>query len=141
MAANDSVRKLIDGIIACDEQPAEDRMSELRKSLQHKVETMKRRARFSQYLCAAAVFLFGLGYIIVAIAAREHQTIRWLAVTGFSVVILGAVLAVAGAVGLFAYRGFGFVWARHDLHDAAIMELSLQVERLSHRVDRIDGES
>ena len=48
---------------------------------------------------------------------------------------LSAILAVVGAIGLFLFRGFGYVWARHDLHDAAIMELSLQVHRLAERLD------
>lgn len=141
MPADNKIRDLIDGLVACDEQPNEERMAELRKSLEQTVTKMKQRGRRAQFVCAAAIVLMILGYVIIAIAAGGHQTINWLAKTGFAVLILGAILAVVGAVGLFLFRGFGYVWARHDLHDAAIMELSLQVHRLSERLDALGRNS
>jgi len=130
-----NIRDLIEGLVACDEQPSEERMTGLRKSLERKVTKMTQRGRHSQYVFVAAIVLLVLGYVMVAVAAGGRQQIAWLTVTGFSVLIFGAILAVIGAIGLFLFRGFGYVWARHDLHDAAIMELYLQVHRLSERLD------
>jgi hypothetical protein len=141
MAANDSVRQLINGIVACDDQPSEEQMTELRKTLEGKVATMKRRVRHSRNLCAAGVLLFVIGYVLV-LSTFGHAgqpgnpgqpTV--VAATAFCLVVVGAILAIVGAVGLFLFHGFGYVWARNDLHDAAIMELSLQVERLAQRID------
>lgn len=131
----DNIRDMIDGLIACDQQPSEERMTEWRQSLERKVTRMKQRGRHSQYVCIAAIVLLALGYLMVAVAAGGRQNIDWLTAAGFSVLMVGAILAIIGAIGLFLYRGFGYVWARHDLHDAAIMELSLQLHRLSERLD------
>jgi hypothetical protein len=141
MAANDSIRNLIDGIVACDEQPSEEQMTELRKSLAGKVATMKRRVRHSRNLCVAGVLLFVIGYVLLlSMVGRAGQPgnpgqPNLVTATGFGLVVVGAILAIFGAVGLFLFHGFGYVWARNDLHDAAIMELSLQVERLAQRID------
>jgi hypothetical protein len=141
MAANDSVRQLINGIVACDDQPSEEQMTELRKTLGGKVATMKRRVRHSRNLCVAGVLLFVIGYVLLlSMLGRAGQpgnpgqpSLVW--ATGFGLVVVGAILALVGAVGLFLFHGFGYVWARNDLHDAAILELSLQVERLTQRID------
>ena len=61
--------------------------------------------------------------------------------TGFGLVVVGVILAIVGAVGLFLFHGFGYVWARNDLHDAAIMELSLEVQRLAQRIDSANKKS
>jgi hypothetical protein len=141
MAANDSVRHLIAGIVACDEQPSEEQMSELRKTLAGKVGTMKRRTRHSRNLCVAGVLLFVIGYVLLlSMSGRAGQPGNpgqpgLVTTIAFGLVVVGAILAIIGAVGLFLFHGFGYVWARNDLHDAAIMELSLQVERLAQRID------
>jgi hypothetical protein len=139
MAANDSVRHLIDGIVACDEQPSEEQMTELRKTLSGKVATMKRRVRHSRNLCVAGVLLFVFGYVLLlSMFGRQPGNPgqpNLVTATAFGLVVVGAILAILGAVGLFLFHGFGYVWARNDLHDAAIMELSLQVERLAQRID------
>jgi hypothetical protein len=139
MAANDSVRHLIDGIVACDEQPSEEQMTELRKTLSEKVASMKRRVRHSRNLCVAGVLLFVIGYVLLlSMFGRQPGNPgqpSLVTVTAFGLVVVGAILAILGAVGLFLFHGFGYVWARNDLHDAAIMELSLQVERLAQRID------
>ena len=147
MAANDSVRRLIDGIIACDDQPSEEQMTELRKTLEGKVATMKRRVRRSRNLCAAGVLFFVVGYVLV-LSTLGHASqpgnpgqpsLVW--ATGFGLVVVGVILAIVGAVGLFLFHGFGYVWARNDLHDAAIMELSLEVQRLAQRIDSANKKS
>lgn len=147
MAANDSVRHLIDGIIACDEQPSEEKMTELRKTLEGKVATMKRRVRRSRNLCAAGVLLFVIGYVLV-LSTLGHAgqpgnpgqpTV--VAATAIGLLVVGAILAIVGAVGLFLFHGFGYVWARNDLQDAAIMELSLEVQRLAQRIDAANKKS
>jgi hypothetical protein len=139
MAANESIRNLIDGIVACDEQPNEEQMTELRKTLAEKVVTLKRRVRNSRNLCVAGVLLFVVGYVLLlSMFGRQPGNPgqpNLVTATAFGLVFLGAILALVGAVGLFLFHGFGYVWARNDLHDAAIMELSLQVERLAQRID------
>jgi hypothetical protein len=141
MAANDSVRHLIDAIVACDEQPSEEQMTELRKTLEGKVATMKRRVRHSRTLCVAGIVLFVIGYILLfSMLGRPGQPGNpgqpsLATATAFGLVVVGAILAIFGFVGLFLFHGFGYVWARNDLHDAAIMELSLQVQRLADRID------
>jgi hypothetical protein len=137
MPTNDGVRNVIEKLVACDEQPSEEQMTELRKRLEQKVTRMKRRGRLSQFVCLAAAVLMLLGYATILIASNEQQDIRWLTVTGFSVLVAGALTAVVGCLGLFLFRGFGYVWARNDFQEAAMMELSLQVERLSERVDEL----
>jgi hypothetical protein len=141
MAANDSVRQLINSIVACDEQPSEEQMTELRKSLEGKVATMKGRVRRSRNLCVAGVLLFVIGYVLVlSTLGRAGQpgnpgqpTV--VAATALGLVVVGAILAILGAVGLFLFHGLGYVWARNDMQDAAIMELSHQVQRLAERID------
>jgi hypothetical protein len=139
MAANDSVRQLINGIVACDDQPSEEQMTELRKTLGGKVATMKRRVHHSRNLCVAGVLLFVIGYVLLlSMFGRQPGNPgqpNLVTTIAFSLVVVGAILAIVGAVGLFLFHGFGYVWARNDLHDAAIMELSLQVERLTQRID------
>lgn len=138
MTANDSIRNLIDSILVCDDQPSEEQMTQLRKSLEHKVTTMKHRARFARHSMIAGIVLFALGYAFVAITSGGQQNVAWLTRTGIGILIAGAIVIVAGAVGLFMFRGFGYVWARHDLHDAAVMELSLQVQRLAQQIEAFD---
>jgi hypothetical protein len=141
MAANDSVRHLIADIVACDEQPSEEQMSELRKTLAGKVGTMKRRVRHSRNLCVAGVLLFVIGYVfLLSMFGRAGQLGNpgqpsLVTTIAFGLVVVGAILAIVGAVGLFLFHGFGYVWARNDLHDAAIMELSVQIQRLAQRMD------
>ncbi|MDB5338998.1 MAG: hypothetical protein JWN70_4617 [Planctomycetaceae bacterium] len=135
MPANNTIRDLIDGLVACDEQPSEECLMELRKTLELKVTQMKRNGRGSQSVFFAGIVTMALGYAIVAIAAAGRQSVAWLLMTGFSALIAGAIVVVIGAIGLFLFRGFGYVWARHDLQDAAMLELSLQVQRLSQRID------
>ncbi|QDT52063.1 hypothetical protein Pan44_00710 [Caulifigura coniformis] len=137
MTANDNVRDLIHKLVASDDPPSEQRMSELHTALEQKVTSMKQRGRYSQLVCVAGIALMILGFAGVLLAARSSQEIRWLTLTSSSILIAGAVVVVAGCVGLFTFRGFGYVWARHDLHDATMMELSLQVQRLSERVDAL----
>jgi hypothetical protein len=141
MAANDSIKNLIDGIVACDEQPSEEQMTELRKTLAGKVATMKGRVRHSRNLCVAGIVLLVLGYVLLLSMLGHHGQPgnpgqpSLVGATGIGLVFLGAILAIFGAVGLFLFHGVGYVWARNDLNDAAIMELSLQVERLAQRID------
>jgi hypothetical protein len=139
MPAHDAVRDLIDSLVACDEQPSEEKMTELRQRLEKKVKRMTQGGRRSRYVCIAAAVLMAIGYVAIAIAASARPEVAWLAAAGFSVLIVGAILAVVGCIGLFLFRGFGYVWARHDLQDAAMMELSLQVHRLSERLDKLSG--
>ena len=141
MAANDSVRQLIDGIVACDEQPSEEQMTELRKTLAGKVATMKRRVHHSRSVCVAGVLFLVIGYVLLlsmvghpAQPGNPGQP-NLVTATGFGLVALGGILTVFGAVGLFLFHGFGYVWARNDLNDAAIMELSLQVQRLAQQIE------
>ena len=141
MAANDSVRNLIDSIVACDEQPSEEQMTELRKTLAGKVATMKRRVHHSRTVCVAGVLCFVVGYVLLlstvghpAQPGNPGQP-TLVAATGFILVAVGAIFTVFGAVGLFLFHGLGYVWARNDLNDAAIMELSLQVQRLAQRME------
>jgi len=141
MTANDNARDLIHRLVACDEAPNDQRLSELHAALEHKVTNMKQRASYSQFVCIAGIALMILGFAGVLFAARKDPEIRWLTLTGFSILIGGAVGVVAGCVGLFTNRGFGYVWARHDLHDATLMELSLQVQRLSERLDAMSKRS
>lgn len=137
MPTNDAIRDLVDNLVACDEQPSEEKMAELRKCLGEKVTRMNQRGRRSRYVCITAAILMFFGYIIIAIAASSRHEIAWLTVSGISILITGAILMVVGCVGLFCFRGFGYAWARHDFQDAALMELSLQVHRLSERVDEL----
>ena len=141
MPANDHVRDLIEKLVACDEPPSNQRLTEMHKTLEQKVAGMKRRGRYSRFVCLAGIGLMILGFAGMLLAGVDRQEIRWLMLTGFSIVMAGAIAVVAGCVGLFAFRGFGYVWARHDLHDATLMELSLQVQRLSERVDALDRNS
>jgi hypothetical protein len=147
MAANDSVRHLIDGMIACDEQPSEEQMTELRKTLAGKVATMKRRVRHSRNLCAAGVLLFVIGYVLL-LSTLGHPAQpgnpgqpNFVTVTAIGLIVVGAILAILGAVVLFLFHGFGYVWARNDLQDAALMELSLEVQRLAQRIDAANEKS
>ena len=136
MAANESVRDLIEGIVVWDEQPSEKRMAEVRQSLAAKVATMKRRARLSRNACVLGALMFLVGCeISVLLNNSIHQDLAWLPAASSGVVIVGAILVAVGAVGLVIFQGFGYVWARDDLHDAALMELSLQVQRLAQRMD------
>ena len=138
MSANSTIRDLIDGLIACDEQPSDERLMEVRKTLEQRVMKMNRKGRISLY-----IFFAGIAAMVLAIAAilasgDVDQRIMWLAQTGIITSYAGTILIVIGAIGLLRFRGFGYVWARHDLHDTAIMELSLQVQRLSQRIDTLD---
>jgi hypothetical protein len=137
MPTNDAIRNLIDSLIACDEQPSEEHMAELRKRLEQKVTRMKRYGRRALYICFAAAVLMLIGYAALVIAAGSREDVFWLRASGTGVLIAGAILAIVGCVGLFLYRGFGFLWARHDFQEVAITELSLQVERLSERLDKL----
>lgn len=139
MHGNDSIERMIDQMIASDEQPSEKLMAEMRKRLQHKVVQMKRRGHYALYLCLVAVVVMLLGFVVIVIAVNGQQDLTWLARLGFGTVIIGAVLALFGCLGLLMFRGFGFVWARHDFQEAAISELSLQVERLSEQLDKLSG--
>lgn len=141
MTAHDNVRDLLNQLVACDETPSPERMSELHTALEQKVTRMKQRGRYSQFVCIAGIALMILGFAGVLLSARNGQEIRWLTLTGSSLLIAGAVVVVAGCVGLFTFRGFGYVWARHDLHDATLMELSLQVQRLSEQLDALSKRS
>jgi hypothetical protein len=135
MPGHDPVRELMNGLIACDDQPDEERMMELRKALEHKVLGMKRNGRLAQYVFFAGIAAVALGVALIVVADDGYQGITWLLRTGFAILITGAVTIVSGAIGLFVFRGFGYVWARHDLHDAAILELASQVQRISQRID------
>ncbi len=134
-AKDDSVRDLIDKIVACDDQPSEAQMTELRKSLAGKVATMKQRARHSRIALLAGLISFFAGCVPILLGSPGHRFLAWLTVAGFSLAGAGAILVVVGAVGLFLFHGFGYVVTQNDLHDAAIMELSLQVQRLAERID------
>jgi hypothetical protein len=138
MSVNNAIRDLIDRLIACDEQPSDECLLEVRQTLEHKVMRMKWKGRISQYIFFAGMVAMALGCAVILVAGDGHQSVTWLVRTGFSVFIAGAVVVVIGAIGLLRFRGFGYVWARHDLHDAALMELSLQVQRLSQRIDASD---
>jgi len=137
MRGNDNIEQMIDQLIASDEQPSEEEMAELRKRLKHKVTHMTRRGRYALYVCLVGGVLMLLGFIAIVIAVNGQQDITWLARVGFGTLIAGAVFTIVGCIGLLVFRGFGFVWARHDFQEAAIAELSLQVERLSEKLDKL----
>lgn len=141
MSAHENVRDLIDKLVACDAPPSAARMSELHQSLEQKVTRMKQRGRYSQLVFFAGIVLMVLGVVGIFLAAGDGQEIRWLTLTSFSVLIGGAITVVVGCIGLFAFRGFGYAWARHDLHDATLMDLSLQVQRLAERLDALGKNS
>ena len=137
MRENNDVDQMIDQLIAADGQPSEEEMSELRKRLRQKVVQMTHRGRYAVYVCLGGASLMLLGYVAVVIAASGSQDNTWWAQLGFGTLVAGAVVVIGGCVGLLAFRGFGFVWARHDFQEAAIAELSLQVERLSEKLDKL----
>jgi hypothetical protein len=141
MPADKSTRSVIDDLVTLDQQPTEEQMAMFRRNLGDKVTAMKRGARRSRYFLIGGFVLFAIGYALVAVAARGQQNIQWLTATGISIVVVGALVAVGGAVGLLINRGFGYVWARQDLHDAGLMELSLQVQRLSQQIERRNEKS
>jgi len=135
MAAENSIRSMIANLVTLDDQPTEEQMALFRKNLDQKVTGMNRRTRRSRYLFIGGIVLFALGYALVAIAARGHQNVHWLTATGFSVLVVGALVVVGGAIGLFINHGFSYTWTRQDLHDANLMELSLQIQRLSEQIE------
>lgn len=141
MPADKSARSMIDELVTLDDQPTEEQMAMFRKNLEQKVIVMKHRTKRSQYILIGGFVLFAAGYSLVAIAARGQQDIHWLTVTGFGALIAGALVAVGGAIGLFINHGFGYVWTRQDLHDASLMELSLQVQRLSQQIEARDAKT
>lgn len=134
-------RELVDRLVACDEQPSEAEMTQLRKGLQQKVIRMKQKGRRALYCCLAAGLVMGLGFCLILLANSGHQEITWLAKTGFITTVAGAVLVFVGCVGLLRYRGFGYVWAQHDYQEAAILELSLQMERVFEKLDKLSTNS
>ena len=138
MPASNPVHDLISGLIACDEQPTDERLTELRKTLQQKAIKMNRKGRISQYIFVAGMLAMALGFAVILVAVEGHQRDTWLSWAGFSVFLGGALIVVVGAIGLLCFRGFGYACARHDLIDAEIMELSVQVQRLSQKVDEMD---
>lgn len=135
MPANKSIQALVAGLIAYDEQPSEESLTELRQALGNKVSQMKQRGRGSSYLFAAGISIMATGIVLLMIASAPFHQIVWLTRTGFGFTIVGAVLVIIASIGLLIFRGFGYVWARHDFHDAAIMELSMQIRRLSEQLD------
>ncbi len=137
MRGNDNIDQMIDQLIASDEQPSEEEMAELRKRLKQKVTHMTRRGRYALYVCLAGGVLMLLGFIAVVIAANGQHDMTHLTRLGFGTLIAGAVVVIVGCIGLLVFRGFGFVWARHDFQEAALTELSLQVERLSEKLDKL----
>ena len=137
MATNEPIQDLMQRLIACDEQPSDRELSNLRQQLQQKVVRMKVRSRYSAYAFLAGVAVALLGVGLIMLAADGPQDIRWLTLTGFCVVVTGAIVQVAACVGLLLNRGFGFVWAQNDLQEAALMELSMRVQQLSDRVDAL----
>lgn len=141
MTDHENVRNLIDKLVACDAPPSGERMSELHQALERKVTRMKQRGRYSQLVFFIGIALIVLGVVGIFLAAGDGQEIRWLTLTGFSILICGAITVVAGGIGLFAFRGFGYAWARHDLHDATLIDLSLQVQRLAERLDALGKNS
>jgi hypothetical protein len=140
MAAND-VRNLIDSLIACDEQPSEEQMSGLRTSLEQRITTMKARSRYALLVGGSGVLLCVAGYAMVARAAGGRLNSAWVETLGVGSLIVGAVLVVVGAMGRLLGGGFGYVWARQDLHDAALVELAVQVDRLAKRIDALGGDA
>jgi hypothetical protein len=137
MPAND-VRNLIDSLIACDGQPSEEQMSRLRRGIEQRITTMKARSRYALLIAGAGVLLCVAGYAMVALAASGHLNGAWLEALGTGGLIVGAVLMVVGAIGrLLGGGGFGYVWARQDLHDAALLDLSVRVDRLAERIDAL----
>jgi hypothetical protein len=129
---------LIDGLVACDDPPSEARLTELRQTLERKVTRMKRGGRLANYAFFGGIAVIVLGFGVMLLAGETRPPIRWLSMTGFGITALGAATVVAASVALFMFRGFGYVWARHDLQDAALLELSAQVERLSRRVEAVE---
>ncbi len=138
MSAHNPIQALIDGLVACDEQPSDERLTELRHALGNKVSRIKQRGRGSIYLFFAGIVVLAIGFVMLLIASAPYHQIVWLTRTGFGVAIAGAVLTILGSIGLLIYRGFGYVWARHDFHDAAFMELSMQVRQLSQQLDALN---
>ena len=102
---------------------------------------MRRRGRQSQYVCLAAAVLMLIGYVAIVIGVSGGEHLAWLTTTGLGVLIAGAILAVIGCIGLLLYRGFGYVWARHDFQETAITELSLRVQQLSERLNQRSRDS
>lgn len=137
MTASRLIGRFVAELIACDQQPSTERLTEFRQALEHKVTGMKNKGRGAQWVCLVGVVVMLLGLVVTIIASGRQPSIHWLTVTGFSLAVGGAIVIVVGSVGLFLYRGFGYVWARHDLQEAAIWELSAQVQRLSQQIDEI----
>jgi hypothetical protein len=137
MSSPDAARNLIDRIIACDDQPQPAELSELRGRLRSKVLRMKGRGHFALLVCLLAAIVIAVGVALVGFAVSAPHEIRWLTWTGFGFVVVGAILEVAACVGLLVYRGFGFVWARNDYQETAILDLTLQVQRLAEQVEAL----
>jgi hypothetical protein len=129
---------LIDGLVACDDPPSEARLTELRQALERKVTWMKRGGRLANFAFFGGIAVMALGFGIMLLAGETRPPIRWLSMTGFGITAFGAALVVAASVALFVFRGFGYVWARHDLQDAALLELSAQIQRLSERLEAVE---
>jgi hypothetical protein len=141
MAATESARDLIDRIFACDEQPSEERLTELRKSLAAKVARLIRRARYSRAAAIAGLFLLLAGSVPISLGSPDNPRLGWLTLSAQIAEAIGVMLIIGGCVGLVLSRGFAYIWARDDLHDAAIMELSAQVQRLAQQIDTLKKNS
>ncbi len=141
MPANqsDTTQSLIRRLIACDEQPSGEALKELRQRLGEKMTRMKRRGRSALFVSLAGALLMLLGYITVLIAASNPQEIRWLTTSGFTLLLAGAGVTVLGCVGLLSYRGFGYVWARHEFQETALTELAAQIRQLTDRVEELSA--
>lgn len=138
MPNNKAIRDMIDSLIACDDQPNEARLGELRKALEHKVGDMKKKGQSMQRVMKSGLALMLFGVVLSLIAYDFVPNATWLLKTGIGVVVAGWGVVMIGAIIRARYLGLDYVWARHDLHDAVIMDLSMQVQKLSQRVDEFD---
>jgi hypothetical protein len=135
MADYDSVRQLIDRIVAAADPPSEETMSQVRRSLQEKVTSMKNRGRRSRAVFMIALAVLGLGFLLAFVG--DSRNADSLTTAGVVLAIVGGITAIVGAIGMVLNQGFGYVWARNDLHDAAIMELSVKLDELSRKLDAL----
>lgn len=141
MSNDKMMRDLIGGLIACDDQPPAECLTELRESLGRKVAGMKTKGRYAGRVLMAGLAGAALGLALILAANSPFQGALWLLRAGFCVLIAGVVVFFIGAMSRASSLGIGYVWARHDLHDAAIMELSLQVQRLTQRIDALEKQN
>ena len=138
MPNNNTIRDMIDSLIACDDQPSEARLGEVRKALEQKVGNMKKKGDMMQRFIVIGLALMLLGIATCLVAYHFFSDADWLWRLGFSLLGGGWGTVVISAIIRARYHGLDYVWARDDLHEAAMMDLSLQVQQLAQRIDALD---